>query len=262
MDMFDGNVYMFDAQQVFAATPSYHAYSGGVTRGTIRYVSQSTSTASANGWGAHAFRANGECGYASQSMALSYIGKDVSPEYLCDGEYVSGKWHTGYGNGISGTYEIGGISVVSGSGNPSGSIAVNTINSMLKNFVNDNGRGQYSPVVIHYAASSSVIHAIIIIGKDANGNYLTLDPARGMNVVSMTLSSRIEPPGSATYFTPLLCARSILSPNGKNASDPSATSVFLSSHARFSSAVNTGGFTLKIFSHAPSASTSMYSSPM
>lgn len=186
-------------QQVFAATPSYHAYSGGVTRGTIRYVSQSTSTASANGWGAYASKANGECGYASQSMALSYVGKDISPEYLCHGEYALGKWHTGYGNGISGTYEIDGIRVVSGSGNPSGSAAVNTINSMLTNFINDNGRGQYSPVVIHYG-SSSVMHAIIVIGKES-GNYLTLDPARGMNIVSMTLSSAGEVGGNVTYAT-------------------------------------------------------------
>ena len=184
--------------QVLAATPSYHAYSGGVTRGTIRYVSQSTSTASANGWGAYASKANGECGYASQSMALSYIGKDISPEYLCHGEYAQGKWHTGYGNGISGMYEIGGISVVSGSGNPTGSTAVNTINSMLTNFMNDNGKGQYSPVVIHYG-SSSVMHAIIVIGKETNGNYLTLDPARGMNVVSMTLSSVGAVGGNVTY---------------------------------------------------------------
>ena len=187
--------------QVLAATPSYHAYSGGVIRGTIRYVSQSTSTASANGWGAYASKANGECGYASQSMALSYIGKDISPEYLCHGEYAQGKWHTGYGKGISGTYEINGISVVSGSGNPSGITAVNTINSMLTNFINDNGRGQYSPVVIHYAASSSVMHAIIVIGKESNGNYLTLDPARGMNVISMTLSSSGAVGGNVTYAT-------------------------------------------------------------
>ena len=64
------------------------------------------------------------------------------------------------------------------------------------------------------------------------------------------------------YFTPLLCARSILSENGKNASEPSVTSAILSSHALFSSLVNTSGFSLKIFSHAPSASTSIYSSPI
>ena len=35
--------------------------------------------------------------------------------------------------------------------------------------------------------------------------------------VSITLSSRIDPPGSAIYVTPLLCARSMLSPNGQKA---------------------------------------------
>ena len=80
--------------------------------------------------------------------------------------------------------------------------------------------------------------------------------------VSITLSSRIDPPGSAIYVTPLLCARSMLSPNGKNASDPSATPVSLSSHALFSSLVNTSGFSVKIFSQVPSASTSIYSSPI
>lgn len=79
---------------------------------------------------------------------------------------------------------------------------------------------------------------------------------------SMTASSRTDPPGSAMYSTPLLCARSMLSLNGKKASEPKVTPFIWSSHARFSSLVKTSGFTLKIFSHAPSARTSMYSSPM
>ena len=79
---------------------------------------------------------------------------------------------------------------------------------------------------------------------------------------SITASSRTEPPGWAIYFTPLLWALSILSENGKNASEPRVTSCIPSSHALFSSLVNTGGFTLKTFSQAPSASTSIYSSPM
>ena len=41
---------------------------------------------------------------------------------------------------------------------------------------------------------------------------------------SMTASSLTDPPGSAIYFTPLFFARSILSENGKNASDPRAIS--------------------------------------
>ena len=74
--------------------------------------------------------------------------------------------------------------------------------------------------------------------------------------VAITWSSRIEPPGSAIYCTPLLCARSMLSPNGKNASEPRQTSVFCASHSFCSSLVNTSGFTLKVFCHTPSASTS------
>ncbi len=74
--------------------------------------------------------------------------------------------------------------------------------------------------------------------------------------VNITLSSRIEPPGCAIKLTPLLFARSILSPNGKNASEPSATPVKVLSHALFPSPVRGSGF-LQKFCHMPSASTSI-----
>ena len=79
---------------------------------------------------------------------------------------------------------------------------------------------------------------------------------------SITRSSLTDPPGCAIYLTPLLWALSMLSENGKNASDPRVTSVFPASHAFFSSLVNTGGLTLKMFCHWPSRSTSSYSSPI
>ncbi len=41
--------------------------------------------------------------------------------------------------------------------------------------------------------------------------------------VAITWSSRTEPPACAMYSTPLLWARSMLSPKGKKASDPKAT---------------------------------------
>lgn len=66
--------------------------------------------------------------------------------------------------------------------------------------------------------------------------------------------------GCTMYSTPDLRARSTLSPNGKKASEPTVTPVFLAIHAFFSSAVSTSGFTLKVFCHTPSASTSSYSS--
>ena len=168
-------------------------YSAGVAPGQIRYVSQNSSL-SANGWGAYDYLAGGECGYASQSMALSYLGKDVSPEYLCYGEYSQGKWQTNYAI----TYDVPGISIVSGSGAKSGSDAVNTINTMLSNHIDDHNTGNYSPVVIHYR-SGSTMHAIIIAGKNADGTYVAVDPARGMRTCTFSISSSGVVSGDVTY---------------------------------------------------------------
>ena len=78
--------------------------------------------------------------------------------------------------------------------------------------------------------------------------------------VSMTWSSRMEPPGSTMYWTPDFLARSTLSPKGKKASEPTVTPDWRAIHSFFSSAVSTSGRILKVFCHTPSASTSSYSS--
>ena len=83
-----------------------------------------------------------------------------------------------------------------------------------------------------------------------------------LSQVSMTLSSRTEPPAWAMYSTPLLCARSMLSPKGKKASEPNDTPFSVSSQARFSSRVSTSGFSVKNCCHVPSANTSSWSSLM
>ena len=44
-----------------------------------------------------------------------------------------------------------------------------------------------------------------------------------LSAVAITWSSRMEPPGSAIYWTPDFLARSTLSPKGKNASEPTVT---------------------------------------
>ena len=77
---------------------------------------------------------------------------------------------------------------------------------------------------------------------------------------SITLSSLIEPPGWAIYFTPLFFARSILSPNGKKASLPNETPSTLSKNSLFSFAVKGSGRTAKKFCHTLSPKTSSYSS--
>lgn len=206
-------VILFGTYSNTFATTSYHAYSGGVSQGTVRYVSQKRDTASSNGWGAYVGYASGECGYASQSMAFSYVGKDVSPEYLCRGEYAEGKWNTNYGI----QYNVSGISVVSGSGNQSGNTAYNRVNSMLNNHISDNGSGKYSPVVIHYHNSSNQ-HSIIIIGKNSDGSYQTLDPAIGLQTVRLTISTSGAIGGSVTYGSvgcSLDAVQQFYNPNGK-----------------------------------------------
>ena len=65
---------------------SVHAYRDGVSTGSIRRVSQQ-SELYANGW---TYRnrdytsiAGGECGAACSSMAVSYLGVDISPGEVC-----------------------------------------------------------------------------------------------------------------------------------------------------------------------------------
>ena len=81
-----------------------------------------------------------------------------------------------------------------------------------------------------------------------------------LSQVSITLSSLTLPPACAMYFTPLLCARSMLSPNGKNASEPRQTPEFSAIQAFFSSRVRGAGLCLKNSCHVPSRSISSKSS--
>ena len=73
---------------------------------------------------------------------------------------------------------------------------------------------------------------------------------------SMTASSRMEPPGSATYRTPERKARSMLSEKGKKASEPRATSRTVSRYARCSALVKGSGWRVKYRCQTPSAVTS------
>ena len=174
-----------------------HDYSNGVQRGTIRYVYQNNDGSGwqTNGW--EGFSGSGECGYASQSMALSYLGKDVSPGYLCRGEVVDGLWSTGYGTGF--TYGVEGIGVDTRSGVYGGAAAADAVQEMTAKFIADKGKGEVSPVIIHYNnPSTGHIHAIIIVGG-AEGNYTALDPAKGNRPIQLTIDENGEVGGEVTY---------------------------------------------------------------
>ena len=80
------------------------------------------------------------------------------------------------------------------------------------------------------------------------------------SAVSITLSSRMEPPGCTMNSAPDRLARCTLSPKGKKASLPTVIPRWVAIQARFSSRVRTGGLTWKGLRQAPRESSSSYSS--
>lgn len=134
---------------------SVHAYSGGVSTGSIRRVSQK-SNLYANGWVYnnvdYTGGAGSECGAASSSMAVSYLGVDISPGEIC---YRSGNgkipFETAwiFWSGITPRLNFDG--------------------SQFGNYFNDyenDASYKYSPVIIHltvYPGSNN--HFVVVIGK-------------------------------------------------------------------------------------------------
>ena len=163
-----------------------YKYKEGVSKGSIRYVYQLPKVpqlfAEYNGslaWGKWSSVAGVECGYATQSMALSYIGKDVSPEYLVDGERTN-KW-TGTGYTAAFLYGISGITA-DYSPNYTG------IDRFLTRFENDNYEGKYSPVIVHYSGSNRQEHTILIIRKISDSQYEMIDTAKNINKQTVTIT--------------------------------------------------------------------------
>lgn len=167
-------------------------YTDGCNRGSIRYVSQSNDLEN-NGWIADngncwTEKAGGECGYASQSMALSYVGIDFSPGDMCDGEYAheNAQWHTYWDQSAAYGHSIG----VNCGIDESASIKETLINR-ANNYKNDAGKGNVSPVAIHYTNTSLPPagydeygnpiyqqHSVLIIDYNAEtGVFTAIDPA-------------------------------------------------------------------------------------
>lgn len=188
-------------QPVFRIENNVHDYSGGVQQGTVRYVSQSGDY-EANGWavsdrdgqlhynycGSGYEQAGWECGYAAQSMALSYVGVDAPPGMLCEGEYgkVNGEAR-GYGTAFDSAYGYPGIHCSDGSGGSGGYAAKTTVSNMMDSYLSDAGKGNISPVVLHFSLNGSQ-HTITIVGKDADGSYLALDPSGGNQLRSFAIA--------------------------------------------------------------------------
>ncbi|MBQ7345411.1 MAG: hypothetical protein IJW45_05040, partial [Oscillospiraceae bacterium] len=170
---------------VSAATQSAYApyawieygYSSTVTCGTVRYVSQVSSDSMFYSayWPSSTFGnyigPQVECGTASISMALSYIGINKTADDILTPN--NGSTYFSYGWGGSTYYSYSYLSTA------------------MSNYLN--GNGKYSPPVIHIPGYSSAGHYVVVVGQISDGVYQILDPWQRA-LTKMTVSG-----SSATY---------------------------------------------------------------
>ena len=139
-----------------APSPSVnYDYSGSVTAGTIRYISQKTGSKyfKDNYWGNWKSVAGRECGTASISMALSYLGINYTPKAILDKGSGTTYWDLWSG----------------------ASHSTPALSTAVSNYVN--GNGKYSPVIIHFKEGSYSLagHFVLIVGKKSNSSYDIVD---------------------------------------------------------------------------------------
>lgn len=138
-----------------------YSYASEVQCGTIRYISQNSSGTYFNWsyWPASSLTyysspAN-ECGTASISMALSYIGINKTPKSIL--EPYDGQTMFGIGWGVT-------------------KVSTSSFTTAMSNYLN--GNGKYSPPVIHLPSYSDSVdgHFVVVAGKISDNVYQILDP--------------------------------------------------------------------------------------
>ena len=156
-----------------------YGYSSTVTCGTVRYMSQvvSDSYFYSSYWPSGNFGyyvgAQVECGTASMSMALSYIGVNATPKTILEANNGATVFTYGWGGS---TYK---------------SVSASSLTTAVSNYIN--GGGKYSPPVIHIPGYSTAGHYVVVVGQISSGKYQILDPWQ-RTVTTMTVSGT-----SATY---------------------------------------------------------------
>lgn len=134
------------------------SYSASVSCGTIRYISQIPNSYDFHSsyWPTRSFGGysspKNECGTASISMALSYIGINKTPKIILE-------TNNGY------TYFTGWGATTS----------TPTVSDGMNRFIN--GKGKYSPVIIHLPNFSASGHWVILFSEVSANVYQVLDPA-------------------------------------------------------------------------------------
>lgn len=161
-------------------------YSSTVACGSIRYISQMTNNDYfyPEYWGSWMGNAGSECYTSCISMALSYIGINVTPnEILTQGGGVTRP-----------QLNWGGASFLTDS-----------VENAMANY--KNGNGTYSPAIIHLNGYSGWGHYVLLAGQVSENEYQVLDPAVSSvwnitfngNSVTYTMNGN-------TYYDTVSCA--------------------------------------------------------
>lgn len=145
--------------------PEVNEYSSGVKIGNIRRVSQKSNLYN-NGWtysGCDFTSVAGvECGAACSSMAVSFLGVNISPGEIC---YRSGGGSLNF-NTLWINWNNIKSSIASG----------NNFESYFNRYYDDKSY-KYSPVIVHltrYPGSNT--HYVVVVGRNNNGTYKIVDP--------------------------------------------------------------------------------------
>ena len=175
------------AKNASAATQSSYApyamieygYSANVTCGTIRYVSQVSSDSYfySKYWPTSNFGyyvgPSVECGTASMSMALSYVGVNKTANDILSANNGGTVFTTSWGDA---SYR---------------SVSASNLSGAMDNYIN--GNGKYTPPVIHIPGYSAAGHYVVVAGRISSNTYQILDPWQRA-LTTMTVNG-----SSATY---------------------------------------------------------------
>ena len=131
-------------------------YSSTVACGSIRYISQMARNDYfyPEYWGNWASYAGSECYTSCISMALSYIGINITPQDIMT-----------QGGGVTRPQLSWGGATFS----------TDSVENSMNNYIN--GEGKYSPAIIHLNGYSGYGHYVLLSGQVSANEYQVLDPA-------------------------------------------------------------------------------------
>ena len=168
-------------------------YSSGadVERGSLRYVYQNGTYTekTKNGWGKYTSISGGQCNSACESMALSYLGIDRSPESLVpEGTDLGGLEVASYGTSQRRWTAPDGRTILVDNHS---SFDKGGFDKAFNAFLADGNQGNTAPPMIRYTyPGGSGGHWLVVVGKNPDGSYNVVGPGlRSERLTTVTISN-------------------------------------------------------------------------